>query len=69
MPTICRSGTVTAMASPVNGHKRDDIQLFVLSGEGAPELEELRNLPSGFTLLGTGRPDQECKGMLQLPRG
>lgn len=49
------------MSSSVNGHARSDIQLFVLSGTEAPELKELNNLPPGFKLLGTGRPDKECK--------
>ena len=49
------------MTSLVNGHARGDVQLFVLSGTEAPELKELSNLPPGFKLLGTGRPDKECK--------
>lgn len=50
------------MASTPDGQQRKDgIQLFVLSGPGAPELQELNNLPVDFKLLGTGRPDQECK--------
>ena len=51
------------MAS-VNGHARTDVQLFVLSGSEAPELKELKHLPPGFKLLGTGRPDKECKSEL-----
>lgn len=36
-------------------------ELFVLSGRGAPELQELTNLPAGVHLLDTGRPDEELK--------
>ena len=55
------------MASTPDGQQRKDgIQLFVLSGPGAPELQELNNLPADFRLLGTGRPDQECKSMHPL---
>lgn len=52
------------MSSTSNGHKPDDIQLFVLSGTEAPELQELKNLPEAVKLLGTGRPDKECKSRL-----
>ena len=45
--------------------KQGDVELFVLSGRGAPELDELTNLPNGVHLLGTGRPDQELKGAQQ----
>lgn len=43
--------------------KSGQVELFVLSGRGAPELDELSNLPDGMHLLGTGRPDQEVKGI------
>ena len=49
------------MTSAVNSHSRDNIQLFVLSGADAPELKGLSNLPQGVKLLGTGRPEIECK--------
>ena len=60
----CRSRTSVTMASTPNGHKRNEIQLFVLSGTEAPELQELKNLPEAVKLLGTGRPDKECKSRL-----
>ena len=61
---LCRYRTSVTMASISNGHKQNDIQLFVLSGTEAPELQELKNLPEGVKLLGTGRPDKECKSRL-----
>ena len=60
----CRSRTSVTMASTPNGHKRNEIQLFVLSGTEAPELQELKDLPEAVKLLGTGRPDKECKSRL-----
>ncbi len=56
---VCRSPRSSVM---VSSKGQSDIELFVLSGRDAPELQELTNLPSGVHLLGTGRPDVELKG-------
>ena len=60
-----RRNQVSDMSSAA---KQGDVELFVLSGRGAPELDELTNLPTGVHLLGTGRPDQELKGEQSAPR-
>ena len=46
----------------VSASSRSDVELFILSGREAPELQELTHLPSEVHLLGTGRPDVELKG-------
>jgi len=36
--------------------------LFLLAGPDAPNIEELMDLPEGMSIVGTGRPNEECAG-------
>jgi len=38
------------------------VNLFLLAGPDAPDVEELMSLPEGMSIVGTGRPREECAG-------
>lgn len=38
------------------------VNLFLLAGPDAPDVEELMSLPEGMSIVGTGRPRKECAG-------